>query len=449
MSHGAHVVIVGGGFAGLETAFTLRQRLGDLVGVTLVSPDEDFVFKPNTIYLPFGGDEARLHISLAKPMKRRGIAFHRASVAEVDDDRQRVTLSDGTWLGYNYLVLATGAAMRPTEIPGLAEHAYTIWTPQQMHPLGEQLQRMLQDTRHGHTRRVLFLVPPNNKCAGPLYEIAFMLDTWLRKQGARADVDIEWATFESNYIQAFGPRLHQVVTSEFAARAIDGHTDAVVEKVSPTEVVFTDGTVREYDILVSFPPYVSAFSYPGLPSDDRGFIRVELATRKVVGHPGVYAPGDAGDFPVKQAFLAFLQADAVADDIARQIVPGFVSRMREFEPTSMCVMEMLDKATFAQVPLAVTGDPVRPVIVRDDRPNDYLVGVSRLWRLGKKALGVYLPLQFAAGRPFHGGRAWQAMEIGLRAMSRTLASPARRQTADSGTAGSGVRETNDEPHVGT
>jgi sulfide:quinone oxidoreductase len=49
--------------------------------------------------------------------------------------------------------------------------------------------------------------------------------------------------------------------------------------------------------------------------------------------------------------------------------------------------------------------------------------------LGKKSLGIYLPLQFRAGRPFHGGRAWQAMEVALHGMSRTLATGAKVTTA--------------------
>ena len=121
----------------------------------------------------------------------------------------------------------------------------------------------------------------------------------------------------------------------------------------------------DYDILIAFPPYVAAMSYEALPRDERGFLRTELETRQVVDHPDIYAPGDGGDFPVKQAFLAFLQADAVANHIASR-VKAKEFRMA-FDPVSMCVMEMFDKATFAQVPLTVTGDPVRPVAVRDGR----------------------------------------------------------------------------------
>jgi hypothetical protein len=34
---------------------------------------------------------------------------------------------------------------------------------------------------------------------------------------------------------------------------------------------------------------------------------------------------------------------------------------------------------------------------------------------------TYLPLRFRAGRPFHAGAPWRAMEVGLKGMSKTLA----------------------------
>ncbi|HZO69124.1 MAG TPA: FAD-dependent oxidoreductase [Kribbellaceae bacterium] len=414
------VAIAGGGFAGLETAFTLRQRLGDQVDLTVISDHTQFLFKPNTIYLPFGYDERRLHIPLARPAARRLVQFHHGVVTGMQQDR--VELKDGARIPYDFLVLGTGAAMRPTEVPGLAEHAETIWTPAAMHQLGDRLGELRSAAARGEHRRVLFLVPPGNKCAGPLYEIVFMLDTWLRRHGIRDRVTLTWTTYENSYIQAFGPRLHEVVRTEFADRGIEGHTGAVVSKVSADEVLYDDGSRRGCDLLVAFPPYVAAVEYPGVPADDRGFLRTEAASRLVAGTDNVYAPGDAGDFPVKQAFLALLQADAVADHIASRIDPRLAVETRDFEPTSMCVMEMFDTATFAQVPLATTGDPAGPVRVADDAGSRYRVGVSPVWQLGKKTLGLYLPWQFKAGRPFHGGRAWSAMELALRGMSAALAS---------------------------
>ena len=82
----------------------------------------------------------------------------------------------------------------------------------------------------------------------------------------------------------------------------------------------------------------------------------------------IYAPGDAGDFPIKQAFLAFLQADTVAEHIVAEASGKPFAT--PFDPVSMCVMEMFDKATFAQVPLQLTGDAARPVEVRPDADGD-------------------------------------------------------------------------------
>ena len=415
-----HVVFVGGGFAGLEGAFSLRQTAGDRARITLVSDQDHFLFRPNSIYVPFGLDPAKLRVPLAKPLASRGIEFVHGRAEGIDTASGRIELGAET-LPYDHAVLATGSGMRPEEIPGLAEHAEVIWTPEEMLRLRTAFVALAEAGRRGERRRVHFLVPPNNKCAGPLYEVALMLETWLRRQKARASVEIVWSTYESSYIQAFGPRLHELVVDEFDRRRISGHTGHVVERVDAGGAEFAGGTRVEHDLLVSFPPYVAATTFPGLPADDRGFLTTKLETREVADH--VYAPGDAGDFPVKQAFLAFLQADAVASRIASEALG--VGSAAEFDPVSMCVMEQFDKATYAKVPLRLTGDPARPVEVRPDANGDYRVGTSLAWRGGKKMLGLSVPWRFRHGRPFHSGPFWAGMEIGLKAMSNVLASGSR------------------------
>ena len=387
-----NILVLGGGFGGLETAFYLRMKLEDRANITLVSDKDYFLFKPNTIYIPFGLDPEKLKIGLERPTRRKKIAFVKDRVREVDPGAKRVS-TEGRKLSYDFLVVATGANMRPEEVPGLKEHAETIWTPREMLKLRLALYDLLEAAREGHNRRVLFLVAPNNKCAGPLYELVFMLDTWLRRKKVRANVDPTWSTYEQTYIQAFGPRLHDVVTGEFERRVVAGHTQYVAEKVEKGEVRYTNGEVIPYDLLVTFSPYVAEVTYPTLPGDDRGFIQTALGSRQAVGHPDIYAVGDAGDFPVKQAFLAFLQADAAAEHLSARVL-GTEPELA-FEPISMCVMEQFDKATFAQVPLRLTGVPEKPIEVDPAAIEDYKVGSYLAWRLGKKALGYYLPFRFA------------------------------------------------------
>jgi sulfide:quinone oxidoreductase len=410
------VVVVGGGFGGLETAFVLRYLLKDAVELTLVSDTAHFLFKPNTIYIPFGLAPERLLIELEPPLRRRGIAFVRGRATSVEPERRAVYVN-GERVPYDFLVIATGAGMCPDEVPGLAEHAYSIWTPDDMLRLRQGIHNILRWAAEGKQVQVLFLVPPGNKCSGPLYEMVFMLETYLRRRNVRDRVSITYTTYERSFIQAFGPRLHEVVVREFERRGIVGHTEYAVRQVRPGTVEYTNGQELPYDVLITFPPYQAGVRFEGLPSDERGFLLTEPRTRQLQGYPNVYVVGDAGDFPVKQAFLAFLQADAAAEHIAWQI-RGSRNGCSGFEPVSMCIMEMLDKATFAQVPL-VLESPVAQV--RPDAEALYKVGVSPLWRLGKKFLGMYLPFRFKAGKPFHMGLPWWAIELGMKAMSGLLA----------------------------
>ena len=420
MNTEARVVVIGGGFAGLETIFYLRHKLKDRVDLTLISDSRYFVFKPNTIYIPFGEDPNRFMIDLTQPTKQKNIQLVVEQAKDLDLSEKKVITNSGE-IPYDYLVIATGAAMRPDEIPGLSEHALSPWTIEDMLRLRYSLLTLRANAKRREIQKLLFLVPPNNKCSGPLYELAFMIETWLSREGARDRVEITWSTFEEGYIQAFGPRLNTVVSDEFYSRHITGHKGYIVTEVEPGVVSYQNGQHHKYDLLISFPPYIAKENFNGLPSDERGFVHVESDSRRIRGLDSVFAVGDVTDFPIKQAFLALLQGDAAAEHINAEVTNSKPDPEFRFEPVSMCVMEELNKATFAQVPLKYTFDPLKPVTVNNDDPTHYKVGVSPLWRVGKKALGLYLPWRFGHGEPFHAGLAWDAMDMGLKVMSKLFA----------------------------
>lgn len=418
MSAKPKVMVLGGGFGGLEALFYLKFQLGDKADLTLVSDEPKFLFKPNTIYIPFGQAPEKFEVDLSYPLKKQSIQFVKGTVQSIDPDNKFVATTNGD-VNYDYLVVATGAKMRSTEIPGLYEHAITVWTPDDMMRLRDRIEWAKERAAGNHRTRFVFLVPPNNRCSGPLYEMVLMLDSHLRQSCCRDHIDLIYATKEEAYIEAFGPRLNTVITEEFRTRNVEGHTGYIVTGIEPGKISFQNGEKLTYDVLVSFPPYVASTMFQQLPSTDRGFIEVENDSRRVLGKDRVFAVGDAANFPIKQAFLALLQGDAAADHISAEILGK--KPTVDFEPMSMCVMEELNKATFAQVPLKYTGDPEKPVAVDVDDTENYKVGVSPLWRVGKKVLGLYLPWRFGHGKPFHAGFAWDAMDFGLKVMSKVMA----------------------------
>jgi NADH dehydrogenase FAD-containing subunit len=317
------------------------------------------------------------------------------------------------------LVIATGARPGPEEIPGLREHAVNISDSASALALRERFTHLRGQAREGASQRVLFVVPRHNQCTLPLYEIALMLDTWLRRERAREPVRIVFVTQETSFAEACGPRMHDVIDREFTERGIEGHAGEEPIDVRRHEAAFAGGRTERFELLVTIPPHAPSVRYDGLPADDRGFLRVESSTRQLLGHPELYAPGDAGDFPIKVAFLALLQADAVADHIAA-VVTGRDFK-RPFDAVSANVIDMLDRAAFAQVPLEVTGDGDHPVRVRAGAEADYKLGVSPAWRRSKRVFASSLLMRFAAGEPFRAGAGWHLMDIGARAMAGMLA----------------------------
>ena len=411
--------MLGAGVAALEAAFLLHTRLHGRVELQVVSEHHDFLFRPNLVYVPFGADPGAWTIRVGDALARKHIIRRDGRVEGIDSDAGRVHLVGGRQLPYEHLVIGTGASTRPQEVPGLDEHAVSIWDSQGALELRERFTQVRGKAREGSAQRLLFVVPRHNQCSLPLYEVALMLHTWLRREGARDHVEIEFVTHEASFAESCGPRMHEVVEREFAERGIGGHTAEPLIDVRAHEATFAGGRTERFDVLVTIPAHAAAVHYEGLPVDERGFLHVDSGTRQVLGHPEIYAPGDASDFPLKDVYLALLQSDAVADHLAAVVTGGQFAR--PFDAVSTQIIDMLDRAAFGQLPLETTGDRDHPLRLRSGAEAEYTVGVSPGWRRARRLFASYLLMRFAAGEPFHAGAGWRLMDVGVRAMADMLA----------------------------
>jgi sulfide:quinone oxidoreductase len=299
LSSPPRVLVLGAGLAALEAAFLLDTRLSGRVDLQLVCEHGDFLLRPNLVYVPFGADPAASGLRIIELLDRTGIRHQPDRVEGVDTEAGRVHLARGGQLAYEHLVIATGATTRAQEIPGLEEHAVSIWDCSGMLTLRERFEHLRGQAREGVRQRVLFVVPPRNEYSPPLYEVALMLHTWLQRESAREQVGIGFLTNEESFLEACGPRMHEVIAREFGERSIDGHAGERLTGVRPHDASFASGRGESFDLLVTIPPHAPSIRYDGLPVDDRGFLRTDSDTRRVLGHPELYAPGDAGDFPLK------------------------------------------------------------------------------------------------------------------------------------------------------
>lgn len=399
------IVIVGGGFAGLESALYLHQRLGDQADITLLSSEEKFVFKPYLAYVPFGLLPDSVSIDLKAVVRGKAIAFCQAHLDQIDPVKKEVVAS-GEVFPYDYLILATGAAIAPDTLPGLSEHGYLIWRTHDLTRLQAAYQQLVEKTCAGERQRVVFLVPPACQWAGPLYEMAFMLETWFQWKEVRANVDISFITSEQAFMSAFGHQMHDVIEEAFEQRQIEGHTNVPIAEVGPSSLMTEDGTRIPYDLLVAAPAFKSTTTWPHLPMTAEGFLKTELASRQVLDYPDIYAVGDGADYPVKQAFLALLQADAAAEHLAAHLLgeePDF-----SFDPKSLWVMEQLDQALFAKVPLSEAGE----VFLENGQEDTYSVDPVPVGQFRRILVSAHLP-RTSGINPLYAGLLWKGTKLGL------------------------------------
>ncbi len=127
LSHWPHVVIVGGGFGGLEVA---RGLVNKNVRVTIVDRHNFHTFLP----LLYQVATAMLEpAEVAHPIrtvfgKAPNVRFRHGQVSHVDYDRQVVVLSDDAEIAYDHLVIATGATAAFFGIPGASQHAIPLYS---------------------------------------------------------------------------------------------------------------------------------------------------------------------------------------------------------------------------------------------------------------------------------------------------------------------------------
>jgi NADH dehydrogenase len=120
----AHVVIVGGGFAGVWSAAAAALARGDAdLRITLIAPTGHLVLRPR-LYEP---DPDVAMVELDRFLTPIGVEHRRARVSSIDTNRQ-IVVADGDEIGYDRLVLAAGSKLvAPRDLPG-AERLFDIDT---------------------------------------------------------------------------------------------------------------------------------------------------------------------------------------------------------------------------------------------------------------------------------------------------------------------------------
>ena len=131
-----HVVVIGGGYAGVLAANRLQGTPG--VAVTLVNPRPEFVERIRLHQLAAGNHDAT---AAYDTLLGAGVRLLVDGAERIDADIRQVQLTSGEVLDYDYLVYAVGSTGGvPASVPGAAEFAYPLSELEQARRLRTRLQ---------------------------------------------------------------------------------------------------------------------------------------------------------------------------------------------------------------------------------------------------------------------------------------------------------------------
>jgi NADH dehydrogenase len=122
---GRKLVILGGGFGGLDVARSIGRSKGarEYWDTLLIDKENFFQFNPLLPAVAVGAVETR-HIvyPLREMAKHRHIRFHKNKAIRIDLDKRRVHLHNDLVQSYDALVIAVGSTSNYYGVPGAAEH---------------------------------------------------------------------------------------------------------------------------------------------------------------------------------------------------------------------------------------------------------------------------------------------------------------------------------------
>jgi NADPH-dependent 2,4-dienoyl-CoA reductase/sulfur reductase-like enzyme len=309
------VAVIGGGFAGATAARELA-RAG--VAVTLVEPNADYIACPFSNEVLIGLRDLKAQTFGYDGVRRQGVTVRQASVAGMDAQAKRLTLSDGSKLDYDRAVLTPGVDINFTGLKGYDEAAAELlphaW---KAGPQTLLLRRQLEAMDDGGV--VLISAPANPfRCPPGPYERASLIAWYLKTKKPKSKLiilDAKDAFSKQRLFQGGWAALYPGLV-EWVGLSAGGK---VIEVDAKAKTLVTDFGKHTGAVVNVIPPQrAGKIAQDAGAADRTEWCPIDPVSFESKLLPNVHIVGDAciaGGMP-KSAFSANAQAKACATAVA-------------------------------------------------------------------------------------------------------------------------------------
>ncbi len=348
------VLILGGGFAGVDAATHLRKMDYD---VTLVSDREYFYIYPTSIWVPTHESEFKdVCLDLKELQEAHKFELLIDTVDEISKAKNSVKLSSGKVIDdYDYLIIAMGASkMKPK---GVENTLSICGAPKQALEIRDALDALV--AKGSGKIAMGFGGNPNDSSAvrgGPGFELLFNVHNMLKKKGIRDKFELTFFAPMAEPGKRMGPQALKMMDVFFSKLNINKHFGKKIINFEKDGVVFEDDSKLEADFTMFIPAGDGhdVIKNSDLPTNAAGFIKTDdfsCVLNEDGSMSNIYAIGDVAalegyDWRAKQGHIAEVMAKNAAHNIEQRDCGGSDFKGYDHHLNILCVMDSGDGAAF-------------------------------------------------------------------------------------------------------
>lgn len=366
------VLVLGGGFAGVESAIYLRKEGFD---VTLISERDYYYIYPTSIWVPTGEiDFSEICVPLEQLRRVHGFELIIDKVEVIRSKQKKVICRRAEYI-YEYLVVAIGnGKMKHAG----SEHFLSICgEPHNAIKIRDSIMKLVAK---GSGKIAMGFggnpKDPSNVRGGPAFEVLFNVHNFLKKKGLREKFELTFFAPMEKPGARMGPKALKMMDFYFEKLGIQKRFGKKIKRFEADGIVFEDDSKLASDFTMFIPAGNGhpVFANSDLPLNEAGLVLINDYCEVMHNYDdapedyNVFVIGDAAaldgpDWRAKQGHIAEVMARNTAFNIAaieagREHRKGYLGHIN-----ILCVMDSGDGAAFVyrdhkggkMIPMPVVG----------------------------------------------------------------------------------------------
>lgn len=349
------VLVLGGGFAGLEAAIFLRK---EKIDVTLISNRDYFYIFPTSIWVPTSEVKFEdICVDLGALSKVHGFELIIDEVQEIITKEEKIVCAKSTY-GYEYLVVAMGSGKM--KHAGLENTLSICGEPTDSIKIKEKIDELIKIG----SGKIAMGFGGNPKDAsnvrgGPAFEVMFNVHNQLKKLGIRNKFELTFFAPMEKPGARMGPKALDMMDMFFERLDIKKRFGKKIIRFEKDGVVFEDESKLESDFTMFIPAGDghSVIRNSDLPLNEAGFVHIndycevmhnfdETPERYNVFAIGDSAALEGPDWRAKQGHVAEVMARNIAFNIKAMEKGSTKRKGYQKHINILCVMDSGDGAAF-------------------------------------------------------------------------------------------------------